>query len=138
MSEKRTVFLVDDEPAVLRGLSRLLRAEGYLTQVFNSGRDFIDKYKPGTVGCLVLDISMPGMTGLDLQQWATDSGLLSPIIFLTAQNEVSDRVQALMRGAIDVLIKPVTAGALIRCIHKAFAEPQRTPKLFNADGAAGN
>jgi FixJ family two-component response regulator len=136
MNEKRTVFLVDDEPAVLRALSRLLGAEGYRTQVFNSGREFIDKYKPGASGCLVLDLSMPGMTGLDLQEWLRGSGVSLPVIFLTAQNDVRDRVQALMQGAVDVLMKPVAASALLCCIQEAFAEAQRT-KPINPDGAVG-
>jgi FixJ family two-component response regulator len=138
MSEKGIVFLVDDEPAVLRALSRLLRAEGYKTQVFNSGREFMDKYKPGAVGCLVLDIAMPGMNGLDLQLWVASSNIPLPVIFLTAQNDTNDRFQALMQGAIDVLMKPVNASTLIRCIHRAFAVSQRTPKPLDANGAAGN
>jgi FixJ family two-component response regulator len=136
MNEKRTVFLVDDEPAVLRALSRLLRAEGYRTQVFNSGREFIDKYKPGASGCLVLDLSMPGMTGLDLQEWLRGSGVSLPVIFLTAQNDVRDRVQALMQGAVDVLMKPVMANALIGSIQEAFAKAQGA-KSINHDGAVG-
>jgi len=121
MNEDQTVFLVDDEPAVLRSLSRLLRAEGYKTQLFDSGREFIDKHKPGAAGCIVLDLSMPGMTGLELQQWLTDSGILLPVIFLTAQNDVHDRVQALMRGAVDVLMKPVSAARLLKSLREAFA-----------------
>jgi len=136
MNEKRTVFLVDDEPAVLRALSRLLRAEGYRTQVFNSGREFVDKYKPGAAACLVLDLSMPGMTGLDLQEWLRGSGISLPVIFLTAQSDVPDRVQALTQGAVDVLMKPVKANTLIRSIQEAFAEAEGT-KPINHDGAVG-
>jgi len=136
MNEKRTVFLVDDEPAVLRALSRLLRAEGYRTQVFNSGREFVDKYKPGATACLVLDLSMPGMTGLDLQEWLKGSGISLPVIFLTAQSDVPDRVQALTQGAVDVLTKPVKANTLIRSIQEAFGKPQGA-KPINHDGAVG-
>jgi FixJ family two-component response regulator len=137
MNEKRTVFLVDDEPAVLRALSRLLRAEGYRTQVFNSGREFIDKYKPGATGCLVLDLSMPGMTGLDLQEWLRGSGISLPVIFLTAQSDVRDRVQALMGGAVDVLMKPVMAKVLVRSIQEAFAESGSAAKTMDRDGTVG-
>lgn len=137
MNEKRTVFLVDDEPAVLRALSRLLRAEGYRTQMFNSGREFIDKYKPGATGCLVLDVSMPGMTGLDLQEWLRGSGISLPVIFLTAQSDVRDRVQALMGGAVDVLMKPVMANVLVRSIQGAFAEAGGAAKTIDRDGKVG-
>jgi FixJ family two-component response regulator len=137
MNEKRTVFLVDDEPAVLRALSRLLRAEGYRTELFNSGREFIDKYKPGVAGCLVLDLTMPGMTGLDLQEWLKSSSISLPVIFLTAQSDVRDRVQALMGGAVDVLMKPVMANALIRSIQEAFAEAGRPANAIDRDGKVG-
>lgn len=125
MKEKQTVFLVDDEPAVVRALARLLRAEGYTTAIFSSGREFVDKYDPGMAGCLVLDISMPGMTGLDVHEWLTTSGIPLPVIFLTAQSDLPDRS---MKGVVDVLMKPVTASALVASIEKAFAEPRRARK----------
>jgi len=121
MNGERTVFLVDDEPAVLRALSRLLRAEGYTTEVFSSGREFIDKYNPSGAGCVVLDLTMPGITGLDVQQWLASSDRSLPIIFLTALDELPEEVQAMMQGAVDVLMKPVNATALITGIEAALA-----------------
>ena len=137
MNEDRTVFLVDDEPAVLKALSRLLRAEGYKTQLFDSGREFISKHRSGAAGCILLDISMPGMTGLEVQQRLTDSGILLPVIFLTAQNDVHDRVQALMLGAVDVLMKPVSAGRLLKALREAFAQLQAGAAEVTRQGRDG-
>src|SRR6266850_7483647 len=99
MNEQQTVFLVDDDPAVLKALSRLLRAEGYRTETFNSGRDFMDKYKPGVGGCLVLDLSMPGISGLDVQEWVANSGHPLPTIFLTAQDDIPEQMQVILDRA---------------------------------------
>ena len=121
MNEQRTIFLVDDEPAVLRALSRMLRGAGYQTQTFNSGQEFMDTYDPNVAGCLVLDRSMPGMTGLDVQRWVTGLCNSLPIVFLTGRDDAHEREQALMHGAVDVLTKPVAARVLLASIQKAFA-----------------
>ena len=121
MNEQQTIFLVDDEPAVLRALSRMLRAAGYETQVFNSGQEFMDAYDPIMAGCLVLDLSMPGMTGPDVQRWVNGLPSPLPIIFLTGRDDAHEREQALMQGAVDVLMKPGAASVLLGSIQKAFA-----------------
>jgi FixJ family two-component response regulator len=122
MSEPQTVFLVDDEPAVLRALSRLLRSEGYTTETFSSGREFMDKYNPGLPGCLLMDLCMPGITGLDVQQWLASSGATLPVIFLTAHDYLPEDVQTMKQGAVSVLMKPVSASALIAGIQKALTQ----------------
>jgi FixJ family two-component response regulator len=99
-------------------------AAGYTTAAFTSGREFIDKYDPSVAGCLVLDISMPGMTGLDAHQWLITSGIPLPVIFLPAQSDLPARMQ----GVVDVLTKPVTASTLIACIERAFAGQRRARK----------
>ena len=119
---------MDDEPAVLRALSRVLRAAGYQTQVFNSGQEFMDAYNPDMAGCLVLDLSMPGMTGPDVQRWVTGLPSPLPIIFLTGRDDVPEREQALMHGAVDVLMKPVAASVLLESIQKAFAADREARK----------
>lgn len=128
MNERQTIFLVDDEPAVLRGLSRVLRAAGHRALVFNSGKEFMDAYEPDMAGCLVLDFSMPGMTGAEVQRWVTGLRNPLPIVFLTGRDDATEREQALKQGAVDVLNKPVTANILLGAIEKA----------FGADGRARN
>lgn len=121
MNKPPTVVLVDDEPAVLKALSRLLKMEGYAVLGFNSGREFMDKYEGGVGDCAVLDISMPGTTGLDVQQWLASSAIPLPIIFLTGQDDPQVRAQALTHGAVDILIKPVLLRTLLQCLQRAFA-----------------
>jgi|ERR1043166_8801261 FixJ family two-component response regulator len=118
MNRPEKVFLVDDEQPVLRALSRLLRSQGYTIEAFGSGREFMARYKPSMFGCLVMDISMPEVTGLDVQEWLSGS---LPIIFLTGKDDVHERARALERGAVDVLMKPVVASALFKGIEDALA-----------------
>src|SRR5215472_12591445 len=108
MTAKQTIFIVDDDPAVAKAISRLLRACGYTAQVFDSAQEFMDSYKPATGGCLVADFSMPGINGLELQRWLVDSGLSLPILFVTGLDDIPEPVRAvMMEGAVDILTKPV-------------------------------
>lgn len=126
MSENQTVFVVDDEPAVAKAISRLLRASGYATQIFGSAREFMDRYKPGAGGCVLLDISMPGLTGLDLQQWMAGSISPLPILFLTALDNSPEKMRALREGAVGVLMKPVDADELVEGVEEALARDRGT------------
>jgi len=119
MNEQRAVYLVDDDPAVLRSLARLLRAKGYRPQTFNSGREFIDEYKRDGSACLVLDLSMPGISGLDVQQWLLDSGDPLPTLFLTGQYEIPEEVWRRMERSAGILRKPVAASVLVKAIEEA-------------------
>jgi len=127
MNEEQTVFVLDDEPAVVRALSRLLRAAGYRTEPFGSARDFMEHYNPGVPGCLLMDLSMPGITGLDVQQWLVTNGRPLPIIFLTGQ-DIPEKVREMMQGAVDVLTKPVSGSALLKSIEEAFARDREARK----------
>ncbi len=122
------MFVVDDEPKVLKALSRLLIAKGYTTRVFGSAQEFMDNYEPGAAGCLVLDVSMPRITGLDLQRWLANSSHSLPILFLTAFDDIPEGARA---GAVDVLMKPVSARVLITGIEEALA---RDRKARNGSG----
>ena len=126
MNEKQTVFVVDDEPAVARAVSRLLRASGYATQVFGSAQEFMECYKPGTRGCLVADFSMPGLSGLDLQQWLADSGTPLPVVFMTGRDDIREAVGSMMQKPVDILTKPVNAGVLLGIIEEALARNRET------------
>jgi FixJ family two-component response regulator len=114
-----TVFVVDDDAAIRKAVSRLLRSAGIAVAVFASPREFLAQYDPGTPGCLVLDIAMPGFNGLQLQTTLGKKGSSLPIIFLTGHGDVSKSVQAMKGGAIDFLTKPVNAKNLLPAIRTA-------------------
>ena len=122
MSTEQTIFIVDDEPAVAKAVSRLLRASGYTTLVFGSAQEFMDSYEPGTSGCLVADFSMPGINGIELQRWLADSGLSLPVLFVTGLDDIPETVRArMMEGAVDILTKPANPGELLEGVRKALA-----------------
>ena len=113
------VFLVDDDPAVLKGLSRLLRSAGLAVETFPSSQDFLNHHLPNTPGCLVLDVAMPGLNGLELQTALMAKGSAIPIIFLTGHGDIPMSVQAMKRGAADFLTKPVNDDDLLKAVRAA-------------------
>jgi FixJ family two-component response regulator len=113
------VFVVDDDAAVRKAVSRLLRSAGIAVTVFACPREFLAQYDPVTPGCLVLDIAMPGFDGLQLQTTLGEKGSNLPIIFLTGHGDVSKSVQAMRHGAFDFLTKPVSARNLLPAIRAA-------------------
>ena len=114
-----TVFVVDDDAAVRKALSRLLRSAGIAAAVFASSREFLAQYDPVAPGCLVLDIAMPGFSGLELQTTLGEKGNVLPIIFLTGHGDVSKSVQAMKHGAFDFLSKPVKDKDLLTVVRAA-------------------
>lgn len=114
-----TVFVVDDDPAVLKSLSRLLLAARLNVATFDSPLEFLERLDPHATGCLVLDVAMPGLNGLELQGALTTKRSAIPIIFLTGQADVPTSVQAMKRGALDFLIKPVNDEDLLKAVHSA-------------------
>ncbi len=131
---RATVFIVDDDPAVLKGLSRLLRSAGFTVETFPSSQDFLDHYVPNTPGCLVLDVAMPGLNGLELQQALAAKGNPVPIIFLTGHGDIPMSVQAMKRGAADFLTKPVNDDNLLTAVHAAL-EKDRVDRRARAEVA---
>ena len=120
MSDTFTVFLVDDDHSVLRALSRLLRARGYDVQTFDAPQAFLDSHDPAVPGCAILDVAMPGLDGLALQERLTvAAGSQRPIIFLTGKGDVPTSVRAMRAGAVDFLTKPVGDQALLDAIARA-------------------
>src|SRR6266481_9556867 len=114
-----TVFVVDDDAAVRKAVSRLLRSAGIAVAVFASPTEFLAQYDPATPGCLVLDIAMPGFNGLQLQTALGEKGNILPIIFLTGHGDVSKSVQAMKHGAFDFLSKPVKDKDLLTVVRAA-------------------
>lgn len=115
----RTVFIVDDDPAIRASLSRALILRGYEVEVFASAAAFLDGYDDSRLGCLILDHGMPGMSGLELQARLNAEGRMIPIIFITGHGGVPESVQAMKGGAIDFLEKPFRQGDLIERIQQA-------------------
>jgi FixJ family two-component response regulator len=113
------VFVVDDEAPVRKALSRLLRAAGLAVTAFASPEEFLAQYDPHTPGCLVLDLMMPGFTGLELQRTLDKKGSTLPIIFLTGRGDVPNSVRAMKGGAIDFLTKPVNDNDLLAAVRAA-------------------
>jgi FixJ family two-component response regulator len=114
-----TVFLVDDEPGMLKALTRLLKAEGFTVRAFTSAKTFLESYQPETPSCLVLDVAMPGLNGLELQQRLTRPGVRLPIVFLTGHGDIPMSVQAIKAGATDFLTKPANDADLLRAVRAA-------------------
>jgi len=112
-----TVFLVDDDAAVLKAVSRLLRARGHDVQSFTSPQAFLASHDASIPGCAVLDVAMPDLDGLELQQALTAGGSQRPIIFLTSQGDIPTTVRAMRAGAIDFLTKPVRGADLMAAIE---------------------
>lgn len=110
------VYVVDDDTSVLRALRRLLKANGLPVQTFSSAKEFLESYTDDLIGCLVLDQSMPGMTGLDLQKKLIGLGSELPVIFITAFEDEIARKQALTNGAVAWFMKPVSEEDLLKAI----------------------
>ena len=113
------VFVVDDYAPVRNAISRLLRAAGFTVAGFASADAFLAEYDPDAWGCLVLDVAMPAVNGLELQNILAQTGSLLPIIFLTAHGSISQSVQAMKHGASDFLTKPVNDEDLLAAVRAA-------------------
>lgn len=125
-NEQAIVFLVDDDPAIRKTLPRGLMRRGFNVMAFDSARSFLASYTPEQRGCLILDLSMPDMDGLELQQELISRDITIPIIFITGHGGIPESVQALKAGAIDFLEKPFLPDTLALRIAEAFAQDQAT------------
>ena len=114
-----TVFAVDDDPSVLKGIERLLRFAGFKAEVYATAQAFLDGYRHDVTGCVILDLAMPGLDGLQLQQRLLESAAVLPIIFLTGHGDISTSVWAMKHGAADFLTKPVDEEALLAAVRQA-------------------
>ncbi len=128
------VYIVDDEAGMRKALSRLLRTEGFDPRTFATAREFLLAYRPGETACLVLDVAMPGLDGLELQRRLTHLGLLVPIVFLTGHGDIPMSVSAIKEGAVDFLTKPVNDADLLRALRTGLelAATRRAEQAANA------
>jgi FixJ family two-component response regulator len=113
------VFVVDDDPSVRKSLRRLLAVCGFRVETFSTAREFLQTCRDNVYGCLILDINLPGLNGLELQRTMAEEGLSLPIIFITGHGDIPMSVQAIRAGAVDFLPKPFTDQSLLTAIEQA-------------------
>ncbi len=135
MIQDVTVFVVDDDQAIRNSLKWLIESVGMKVQTFTSADDFLGSYYPGRAGCLLLDVRMPGMSGLDLQAYLARREYRLPVIIITGHGDVSMAVKAMKAGAADFIEKPFDDEALLESIRNALQhdEKQRALRAQRAD-----
>lgn len=125
MGDKRVIHLVDDEEAIRKSAGFMLRTSGYSVQSYASGTEFLKVARHAEIGCVLLDVRMPDMDGLQVQAELARRGIIMPIIVLTGHGDVSIAVQAMKAGAIDFLEKPFEKARLLEAIERSFARIER-------------
>jgi len=125
MGTEPTVFVVDDEPIIRTSLERLMQSVSLKVETFATASEFLDAYTTGQPGCVVLDVRMPGISGLDLQDRMAERGVDIPIIFITAYGDVPMAVRALKGGAVDFLQKPYNNQTLLDRVQEAIEKDVR-------------
>jgi len=133
-----TVFIVDDDDAVRDALTLLLDSAGFNTVSYPSAAAFLDLYDPGLPGCLVLDIRMPAMSGMELQAALTGKAITIPIIFLSGHGNVAMSAKAFRRGAVDFLEKPFDENVLLERIHEAIRLDRSSRETASRRSEASN
>ena len=124
-----TIFIVDDDWSVLKALSRLLRAKAYEVCSYASPQAFLAAHDPAIPGCAVLDLSMPGLDGLELQQALRAGGSRRPVIFISGKGDIPTSVRAMRSGAIDFLTKPVSPKHLLEAIARAEEQDTKSRQI---------
>jgi len=119
------VFIVDDDASFAKSVARLLKASGYETNTFPSAEEFLKAVTPETRGVLLLDLQMPGVNGLELQEVIIGAGIAMPIVFLTGQGDIPTTVHAMRRGAEDFLTKMAPSETLLSAVERALAREAR-------------
>jgi len=122
MDNEPTVYIVDDDPDVRRVLSRLIASVDLRVEVYESAKDFLDGFEPGPPGCILLDIRMPGMSGLDMQKELATREIKLPVIFLTGHGDVQVAVHAMKAGALDFIEKPFNNQFLLDRVQQALVD----------------
>jgi FixJ family two-component response regulator len=132
MTEAPVVFVVDDDPAVRRVIKRLLESVGLRVELFGSAEEFRRSERPNTASCLVLDIRLPGISGLDFQRELAETKVQIPIIFITAHGDIAMAVRAMKAGAVEFLTKPFRHQDLLDAIQQALGR-DRTRRADEAE-----
>ena len=119
VDSRTTIFVVDDDQAMRNSLQWLIDSIGMRVECFASASEFLESYYPGRAGCLLLDVRMPGMSGLDLQDYLNSNGIKVPVIIITGHGDVPMAVRAMKSGAIDFIEKPFSDEVLLHSIRLA-------------------
>jgi two-component system, LuxR family, response regulator FixJ len=125
VAESPTVFIIDDDPLIRSLIELLIRSCGRTPVSFAAATEFLAAYVPQAAGCLICDIVMPGMTGLELQSELNRRGSTLPVIFISARNDIPTAVTAIQRGAFDFLVKPFSNEELLGRVEAALGRHQR-------------
>ena len=116
---KPTVFVIDDDASIRKSLSRLLRSAGYTSETFSSSEEFLRREHFDGVGCILLDVKMPGLSGMDLQEELNKADYHMPIVFVTGHGDIPMTVEAMKKGAVDFLTKPFDDEELLQALRAA-------------------
>ena len=130
----QVVFIIDDDVSMREAISRLLNAVGLRTQTFASARDFLSSRLPDVPGCVVLDVRLPDLSGLDLQREMVGRGIHVPIVFITGHGDIPMSVQAMKAGAVEFLTKPFRDQDLLDAVRSGL---HRSPGAHRAGGISG-
>jgi FixJ family two-component response regulator len=136
--ESPTVFIIDDDPSARRGLSRLIQAAGMSVMAYESARDFLDQAHYDGHGCIVLDVKMPGLSGLDLQAELKKAESALPIIFVSGHSDVPIAALAMKKGAVDFLTKPVDRDHLLKTIAESLEKDRENRKAIAVQAQVRN
>src|SRR6266516_6908186 len=123
------VFLIDDDASVRKGVSRLLRSAGYSSEAFASAPDFLTRQQHSGPACVIVDVRMPGINGMDLQNVLIQRRREEQLVFITGHGDISMCAQAMKEGAVDFLPKPFEPGELLKCVERALARSAEQRRL---------
>lgn len=124
ITDSPSVYVVDDDPGVRQMIGRMVRSVGLRAETFTCVKEFLDQFDPKDAGCLVLDVRMPGMSGLELQERLAAMNAHLPIVFITGHGTIPMSVRAMKRGAVDFIEKPFDDQVLLDAIHAALAKDE--------------
>jgi FixJ family two-component response regulator len=129
MTTSATIFVVDDDPGVLKSLGLVLRASHFAVRLYDSAQVFLDHYDTSLPGCVICDLAMPGIDGLELQRKLLERGGLHPVIFISGHGSVLGSVKALKQGAVDFLTKPLSEEVLLPAVDHALERDAKLREL---------
>jgi two-component system response regulator FixJ len=130
MDEEAVVYLVDDEPCLLRALQRLLQAEGHAVLAFDSAEAFLRAHDPSRPGCVVTDLCLPGLDGISLQRTLFALGSERAVVLMTAYGDIATGVHAMKEGAVDFLVKPFDDEAFLGAVRRALAKDRHDREVL--------
>ena len=129
--EKTTVFIIDDDPSARKGLARLVRAAGMSVEAYGSAKEFLERKHYDGYGCILLDVKMPEMDGLELQEELVKADYNMPIIFVSGHADVPIAARAMKKGAVDFLTKPVDRDHLLKAIKDSLTKDRENRKALS-------